>query len=149
MSGYTTVTNMGTDKRATALLVKEGLQVSYIRWIPIGRGIAASIENTWIINIYAPSDTARKTERENFYNADITHLIPQSPTEMILAGDFNCTQTNTDCTGTQQRSVALDKLIQCLGLTDAWPHKTTMQDILTIPPPVLPESIEYTSLPEP
>jgi exonuclease III len=120
MSGYTTVTNMGTDKRGTALLVKDGLQVSDIRRIPTGRGIAARIENTWIINIYAPSGTARKTERENFYNTEITHLVPQTPTEMILGGDFNCTQTNTDCTGTQQRSAALEKIIQCLGLTDAW-----------------------------
>jgi exonuclease III len=62
MPGYITFANVGTEKRGTALLMKEGLQVSDIRRIPSGRGIAASIENTWIINIYAPSGTARKTE---------------------------------------------------------------------------------------
>jgi exonuclease III len=120
MPGYITVANVGREKRGTALLAKEGLQISDIRRLPTGRGIAASIENTWIINIYAPIGTARKTERENFYNAEITHLIPQSPIEMILAGDFNCTQASSDCTGTQHRSAALGKLIKSLDLTDAW-----------------------------
>jgi exonuclease III len=124
ISGYHTHTNVGTGKRGTALVMKEGIHVKEIKRLPTGRGIAAKIENTCIINIYAPSGTGRKAEMEQFYNTGITHIFPATHTEMILAGDFNCTLAQTDCTGTPNNSAALNKLIKGLGLTDAWNPQT-------------------------
>jgi hypothetical protein len=46
--------------------------------------------------------------------------MPTTHQRIILAGDFNCTIAPIDSTGTNNRSVALDKLIKGLGLTDAW-----------------------------
>jgi hypothetical protein len=88
--------------------------------IPTGRGIAVKIEDTWILNIYAPSGTTRKAEREQFFNTEVTHIMPTTHQRIILAGDFNCTIAPTDCTCTNNHSAALEKLIKGLGLTDAW-----------------------------
>jgi len=37
--------------------------------------------------------------REMFYNMDIIDLMPHTPTEMIMTGDFNCVISTLDCTG--------------------------------------------------
>jgi exonuclease III len=110
-----------------ALVMREGIHVKEIKRLLTGKGLTAKIENTWIINIYAPSDTGRKAEREQFYNTGITHILPPTHTEMILAGDFNCTLAQIDCTGTPNNSAALNKLIKGLGLTDAWNPQTTRE----------------------
>jgi hypothetical protein len=107
--------------------MREGIHVQEIKRIPTGSGIAAKIENTWIIKIYEPSGTGRKAEREHFYNTGITHILPPTHAEMILACDFNCTLAHTDCTGTQNNSAALKKLIKGLGLTDEWNPQTTRE----------------------
>jgi exonuclease III len=125
--GYTSYINEGSERRGTAIILKEGLQSTHIKKLPTGRGIAANTENTWFINIYAPSGTARKTEREDFFNTSITHLIPEAPTELILAGDFNCTTTKTDTTGPLNNSAALNKLTKSLRLIDAWTPTTTRE----------------------
>jgi exonuclease III len=118
--GYHTYINAGSEKRGTAVAMKEGTHSTEIRRIPTGRGIAVKIEDTWILNIYAPSGTIRKAEREQFFNTEITHIMPTTHQRIILAGDFNCTIPPTDCTGTNNHSAALGKLIKGLGLTGAW-----------------------------
>jgi exonuclease III len=120
IQGYHTYINIGSEKRGTAIAMKEGTHSSEIRRIPTGRGIAAKIEDTWILNIYAPSGTTRKAEREQFFNTEITYIMPTTHKRIILAGDFNCTMAPTDCTGTNNHSAALEKLIKGIGLTDAW-----------------------------
>jgi exonuclease III len=125
--GYHIHTNVGTDKRGTALVMREGKHAKEIKRLPTGRGIAARIENIWIINIYAQSGTGRKAERERFYNTGIISTLPPTHTETILAGDFNCTQAQTDCTGTQNNSAALSKFLKGLSLTDAWNPQTTRE----------------------
>jgi exonuclease III len=125
MPGYNTIYNIGTDRRGTAIMAKKCLEIKDVRRIPTGRGIAAQIGEIWIVNIYAPSGSARRREREHFYNVEIVTLLPQTVTEIIIAGDFNCTQEKSECTGTLNRSAALDTLVKGLGLTDAWcptPH---------------------------
>jgi hypothetical protein len=46
MPGYHIHTNVGTDKRGTALVMREGIHAQEIKRIPTGRGIRAKIENT-------------------------------------------------------------------------------------------------------
>jgi exonuclease III len=118
--GYTTYLNEGTTNRGTALVTKEGINVTSIKRIPTGRGMAAHINNMWIINVYAPSGAERKVEREKFYNMDIIQLLSTTHDRTIIAGDFNCIQNKTGCTGTPNHSKALGSVIQALGLIDAW-----------------------------
>jgi len=120
IQGYQTYMNIGSEKRGTAIAMKEGTRTSEIRRIPTGRGIAAKIEDTWLINIYAPSGTTRKAEREQFFNTEVTYIIPTTHERIIFAGDFNCTMSPSDCTGTNNHSAALDKLLKGIGLKDAW-----------------------------
>jgi len=87
---YTAYVNGGTDNSGTAILAKVGLTLYNIKRIPPRRGISAMFNGLWIINVYASSGALKRKEREEFFNVDVTHLIPPNNTEMILAGDFHC-----------------------------------------------------------
>jgi len=86
---YVVHMKMGTDRRETAILVKDGLAFSNIQRLPSGRGMPASFRGILTVNPYAPSGTERSQGREAFYNTEVLHLIPSSSTAMILIGDFN------------------------------------------------------------
>jgi exonuclease III len=74
----------------------------------------------WIINIYAPSGAEKRSERESFYNTDVTNLLPKASTEMIIAGDFNSVLSPADYTGKPPMSRALATLVKGMGLRDTW-----------------------------
>ena len=93
--------NQGTEGRGTASLLKEGLNISNVKRLPSGKGMAAVFNGTWILNIYAPSSAEKKAEREEFYTSDLTRLLPTTHSELFLAGDFNCILNTTDSTGQQ------------------------------------------------
>jgi len=122
---YTKHINIGTDQRGTAILVKDGIQIRPIKRRPTGRGIAGVLEGIYLINIYAPSGAEKKSERETFFNKDILPLLPNTRTEILLAGDFNCVMTQAGTTGHTTHSKALDILIKGLNLKDTWNMTTT------------------------
>jgi exonuclease III len=62
--GYTRYYNMGVSIRGRALLTRDGISLENVSLLPSGRAIAAQFRDIWIINIYAPSETARKQVRE-------------------------------------------------------------------------------------
>jgi len=97
--GYTAHTNVGTNKRGTAIVTREQISLSNIIKLPSGRGMAASYQGTWLVNVYAPSGTAIRQEREDFYNIELAYLLRTLSTNMIVGGDFNCVLSQTDCTG--------------------------------------------------
>jgi hypothetical protein len=115
---YTQHINVGTEKRGTAILAKDGIMLTDIRCLPSGRGITARYNGISLINIYAPSGFERKQERESFYNTDLSYLLPGYHTDIILAGDFNCMLSHSDVTGQRNYSRALDKLVTGLRLHD-------------------------------
>jgi len=80
--------------------------------------MAAMYNGTFLVNIYAPSGAERKQEREGFYSVDIPYLLPATKTDVILAGDFNCTLSHSDATGQRNCIRALDSLVTGLGLYD-------------------------------
>jgi len=118
MNGYQVIDNVGTMGRGTAILHKEDIQMHTIRRLPSGRGIAVYYNSICFINIYASSGTSKRMDREKFFNLDIINIIPQTPAEIILAGDFNCVQSDSDCTGHRYSSRTLEKLLQGLKLKD-------------------------------
>ena len=62
---YTVFDNIGTDGRGTAILAKPGINLTDVKRLPSGRGIAASFFGTKIVNIYAPSGAEKKKRTEN------------------------------------------------------------------------------------
>jgi len=90
IKGYQTIDNVGTARRGTAILTRDDLQMHRIRRLPSGRKLAAYCNNICLVNIYAPSGTSNRAEREAFFNSEVIDLLPLAPTELIMAGDFNC-----------------------------------------------------------
>ena len=115
---YTKHANIGTERRGTAILTKDGLILTDVRCLPSGRGIAAMYNGTCRVNLYAPSGAGRKEEREGFYNVDVPYLLPATQTGVILAGDFNCLLSHSDTTGQRNYSRAIDNLMTGLYLYD-------------------------------
>ena len=84
MRGYDRYYNIGSHRRGTAIVARNDIALTTINKIPSGRTIAAEYLGLRIVIIYAPSGTAIRAERENFYNAEIPHLLQTGHGEMIL-----------------------------------------------------------------
>jgi len=121
VKGYHTIINICTSLRGTAILHKLNIKLHRVERLPSGRVISVYLDDTCIANIYAPpSGTARRTEREDFFNEGIIGLLRISPTKLILAGDFKCVLNTSDSTGQRTCSRALARLVIGLRLKDAW-----------------------------
>jgi hypothetical protein len=72
------------------------------------------------VNLYAPSGTARREDREFFFNAELPDLLYTASHSMIIGGDFNCVLQPVDTTGHFSTSRALAEIVRGLTLTDAW-----------------------------
>jgi len=118
--GYQSIDNIGTSGRGTAIIAKEDLQMHGMRRIPSGRGLVANYNKICLLNIYAPSGSANRAERETFYNSEVIELLPQVPTSLLMTGDFNCVQTEIDCREHRYSSRALERLLNGLQMTDIW-----------------------------
>jgi len=86
VKGYQSIVNFGTLRRGTAIIHKLHLKLHRLQRIPTGRGIAAYLGSTCLVNIYAPSGNANRAEREDFFNTEVVELIPQSPTHLLMGG---------------------------------------------------------------
>jgi hypothetical protein len=117
---YTAHVNQGVEDRGTAILNKEGLIISNLIRLPSGSGIAAPLQGTYIINVYASSGGEKRGEREDFYNNEVPKLLPKTPTETVLAGAFNCILENNNSTGNKNFSRALECMVQNPGFHDVW-----------------------------
>jgi exonuclease III len=73
--GYETHQNIRASIRGTAILAKHGFHLENVASLPSGRAIAAVYQGIHLINIYAPSGTAMRIDREQFFNADLPFLF--------------------------------------------------------------------------
>jgi endonuclease/exonuclease/phosphatase family metal-dependent hydrolase len=81
-----------------------------------------------MVNIYAPSGTAKRKKRENFFNNELPYVLDMASTDILLGGDFNCVLDVRDSTGHGSYSCSLNTLIHGYSLRDAWqarPGNTT------------------------
>jgi exonuclease III len=79
-------------------LIEERLTISNRTRLPSGRGIAVLFQGTYIINVYAHSGAEKRGEREDFFTIEVPKLLSKTPTDIVLAGDFNCILENNDST---------------------------------------------------
>ena len=119
LQGYETHLNIGTTMRGTAIMAKRQHVLTNIRTIPSGRAISAQLRDVTLINIYAPSGSAHRTEREKFFNAELIHILQEATTQVLLGGDFNCVLHPSDTTGQYHTSRALAEIIRGMTMTDA------------------------------
>ena len=120
LRGYNTHYNIGTSMRGTAIAVRDVITLTGIHKLPSGRAMSADYNALRLINVYAPSGSARRTERENFYNTELPALLYSAHSNTILGGDFNCVLNPADTTGTFQTSRALTDIVSRLALVDTW-----------------------------
>jgi endonuclease/exonuclease/phosphatase family metal-dependent hydrolase len=121
---YNAYVNVGTENRGTAILAKEGLSLTEITCLRSGRGIAICYEGIRIINIHASSGVEKRREREDFYNTEFLTLLPSTPAEILLAGDFSCVLSHADSTGQGKYSRTLEKPVRGFSLHDAYDTHT-------------------------
>jgi exonuclease III len=120
ISGYLTHINVGTEMWGTAILSRNDISLTNIATLPSGRAIAADFNGIRIINIYAPSGTARRKEREDFFNLKLPELLYPSSRTMLLGGDFNCILQPIDTTGPFTTSRAFSEIVRGFTLAYTW-----------------------------
>ena len=118
--GYIAYTNIGPDMRGTAIVARRNIPITNLERLPSGRAMAVESNGLRIINLYAPSGTAKRMERERFYNSELPVLLNVQSTQTLISGDFNCILSPSDSTGNFSHSNALANLIRGFSLTDAW-----------------------------
>jgi exonuclease III len=116
--GYNTHYNIGTTRHGTALITGGTLTFTSITTTTSGRAIAANVRDILIVNIYAPSGTAKRQEREMFFNSELAYLLGNVSDNLLLGGDFNCVFENPDSTGQYNFSRSLAELVQGYALKD-------------------------------
>jgi exonuclease III len=117
--GYETQCNIGTS-RSTAIVTREGISLGNIIRLPSGRAIGARFRDAWIMNIYAPSGTAMRHEREHFYTTELAYLLKTGTQFIVMGENFICVLKRDDITGNFNYSRALDSLVGGMDLQDAW-----------------------------
>jgi len=132
--GYNTYLNIGAFIGGTAILAKSTLHLTNITTLPSGRTIAADYEGIRLINVYAPSGTARRTDREQFYTTELPYLFHDGPTDLIIGCDFNCVLHPGETTEQFQTSRALREIIRGLELHEAWNQNPPPYIHILLPP---------------
>jgi endonuclease/exonuclease/phosphatase family metal-dependent hydrolase len=110
---------MGPEGRGTAILLKNDLETRNLQRLPSGRACRLT---------YKTSASSRFTHRlvqklkgrGRTFMIEVPKLIPTTPTELILAGDFNCTLASQDSTGCTNCSTALDTMVKTLDRYYMW-----------------------------
>ena len=84
--------------------------------------------------MYAPSGTARRTDRELFYTNELPYLFHDGPPHLLFEGEFNCVLHPGNTTGQFQPSRALTGMIHGLEIHDAWNQNPTSLHTHITPP---------------
>lgn len=117
---YKYISNPGTNNRGTAIIYRSDFEVSDVLCDTEGRIISVDIANIRLINVYSPSGSQRKAERELFFAKDVPIHFSLSNKPVILIGDFNCTLRREDSIGSFNFCNNLNALVSNLNLKDVW-----------------------------
>jgi exonuclease III len=122
--GYTSYANIGSEMRGTAIIARQDFQTKHIDKIPSGRAMSVVFCSIGLINVYAQSGTAKRTELERFFNAELPVIISEYTNSILIGGDFNCILQPVDSTGPFTSSNALAEIVRGLRLTYVEPRST-------------------------
>jgi hypothetical protein len=89
MPGYDVYYNIGSDICGTAIVSRNEIMRRNISKLPSGRAIAVECKGLHIVNIYVPPGTAKRTEREIFYNIEVPKLLQTGHGEIIIGATSN------------------------------------------------------------
>jgi hypothetical protein len=120
VTGYATYLNIGAGMRGTAIMARHDVPLIYVTSLSTGRAIAANHGGPRLINLYAPAGTARRADREHFFNSELPALLYAAVPSMLIDGDFNCVLQPADTTVPFTSSRALSEIVRGLAPSDAW-----------------------------
>ena len=128
MPGFRADSNIDSenpDAPGTAIVWRNNLKVKSVTSIVMCRLQVATLGSYRLVNIYAPSGSNKKREREQFFGQTVFDLLQLTPKlAFIWAGDFNCILDKKDVensVGFQQKiSHSLDTLVKTAGLVDSF-----------------------------
>jgi exonuclease III len=118
--GYDIYHNDGTTMRGTTILLRQALLIENVHKIPSGHAISFECSGLKLVNVYAPSGSARQNERETFFNTESPAFLYTAPSHTIIGGYFNCVLSPEDTIGPFQPSTAISKIVTRLALVDTW-----------------------------
>lgn len=130
ITGYTAEINTDYKTRGTAILLKNHIQYNTVKMTSDFRGISLIVNDVTFINVYAPSGTNKRKEREHFFAAETTLLL-NTTSHLVMGGDFNTVLSSKDQTGHCAPSPALKHLVCNLQLRDTWDAAHPNQTIYT------------------
>jgi exonuclease III len=87
MPGYDVYFNRGSHIRGTAIVARNDIMLRNINKLPSGRAIPAKCKGLYIVNIYSPPGTTKRTERENFYNTEVAERLQTVHGEIIIGAN--------------------------------------------------------------
>jgi exonuclease III len=96
----------------TTILARHDFPLNNVTRLPSGRAIAAEYNGISFINVYAPSVSAKRADREQFFNLELPELLYATPPSLLIGGDFNCVLQPADTTGQFITSRALQGVVQ-------------------------------------
>ena len=128
LPGYKCETNLDVEnpsRPGTALVWRSTVPVdNVINFFPY-RIQVATLGPYFIVNVYGPSGSDKKHERENFYGQNVFNVLQLCPQKrLICGGDFNCILNPLDVEHgfgyNQKKSPALLDFVRVARLSDAF-----------------------------
>ena len=125
--GYNCESNidvLNPTKPGTAVIWREGVPVSNTRVIVEGRLQSVTVGSVTFLNIYAPSGSAKRREREQLFATELFQELTTAGQAGLpwLAGDWNCLVQENQTTDNyrDKRSPALSDILRNFGYTDVF-----------------------------
>ena len=117
---------LNPTKPGTAVIWKEGVPVAETRVIVEGRLQSITVGTVTFLNIYAPSGSAKRKEREQMFANELFQELATAGQAGLpwLAGDWNCLVQENQTTDNyhDKRSAALTDILQSFKYTDVYNH---------------------------
>ena len=121
LPGYNVICNVDVTGRGTAIALRQHLKFSHVERSLDSRLICVRLENNaTLCNVYAPSGSQRRAEREDFFGRTLPFYLRNACNHVILAGDFNCVLQPKDVTGARNFSLSLQNAVSNMGMCDSW-----------------------------
>ena len=102
--------------RGTAILASNEMPNTIVHKLLSGRVMKAEYNGISLFNVYAPSGSTRRINRENFYNTELPSSSIPPPTTRSSEGIY--VLNSADTTGPFQLSRALAEIVSRLALVD-------------------------------
>ena len=120
---FHSIVNVGTEERGTAIIFRAGIRILNVETHTSGRITSVLTEDkTLYLNVYLPSGTNKRTEREDMLNNVIPNFVRIPYNNTVIGGDFNCVMHPKDQRGTYHPSQGMERLYTELQLRDVWEH---------------------------